>query len=215
MRKVLLVSVLLLLCLTTTKAQDFFTVKISGVSSIIVCMIDERSYSYEFNYGRSYGEVEADETGSVTLTLPHHEYEYIAMMPGMKSQHGTFYVHRRNVYFNVRFQPAPEFDGGEVPSTRKMMQEGDSAIREKQYKKARELYRLAAEDGNADGMYKFAFMLKNGVGGKKDKLAAYYWLERAVEHGHPYAPMRLDNFDQKWRWTLYSVMWGKGGKCIN
>lgn len=90
MRKVLLVSVLLLLCLTTTKAQDFFTVKISGVSSIIDSMIDERSYSYEFNYGRSYGEVEADETGSVTLTLPNHEYEYIAMMPGMKVSTAPF-----------------------------------------------------------------------------------------------------------------------------
>lgn len=41
MKKALLVSTLSLLYMTSTMAQDFFTVKISGVSSIIISMIDE------------------------------------------------------------------------------------------------------------------------------------------------------------------------------
>jgi len=198
------------------QASNFYTANITGASSILLGKVDYDSFDYGIDHRFVYGTVYPDESGVICLNLPRGQYEYIAFRDGMKSKHGTFYISDRNIYFDVQLSPfLPELEDEEIYSSRQLVRDGNSAIDKKQYKKAREMFRQAAVDGNADGMYNFAFMLKNGVGGKRDKQMAYYWLKQALEHGHPYAGIRLDNFDQKWEWTIYSIMWGKGGKCIS
>ena len=198
------------------QSNDFYTANITGASSIMLNKVDDNSFDYGIDHRFVYGTIYPDESGVIQLNLPRGEYEYIAYRGGMKSKHGTFYIYNRNIYFDVQLSSALFESEDEVPhSSRQLVKDGNSAIDKKEYKKAREMFRLAALDGNADGMYNFAFMLKNGVGGKKKKDVAYYWLKQALEHGHPYAGKRIEEFNQKWRWTIYSVAWGKGGKCIS
>lgn len=49
---------------------------------------------------------------------------------------------------------------------------------------ALDLYRKAAVQGDADGMFGLGTMLVSGEGGKKDVAAGRVWIEKAAERGH-------------------------------
>ena len=57
------------------------------------------------------------------------------------------------------------------------------------------LYRLAAERGNAKSQYKYAEFLASGTaGGKPDLLAALPWYRRAADQGNVQALFRMGEF---------------------
>lgn len=183
---------------------DFYVANITGASSIMLNKVDYRSFDYGIDHRFVYGTVYPDESGNFRLNLPRGEYEYIAYGDGMRSKHGTFYISNRDISFDVQLSVITSASEDELRSSRQMVHDGNSAINEKEYKKARELFRLAAIDGNADGMYNYAFMLKNGVGGRTDKEQAFFWLKEALRHGHYAAEERLQYFNEKWRWGVSS-----------
>ena len=61
---------------------------------------------------------------------------------------------------------------------------------------------IAAEAGDADGMYAYAHMCYNGMGGSKNKNHAYVYMKMALEHGHPYAADKLEHFKNKYQWMF-------------
>lgn len=193
---------------------DFHVANITGASSIMLNKVDYGSFDYGINHRFVYGTVYPDESGVIHLNLPRGEYEYIAYGDGMESKHGTFYISNRDTYFDVKLSPnAIVFEEEGLYSSRQLVHDGNTAISEKEYKKAREMFRQAAIEGNADGMYNYAFMLKNGVGGCKDKGHAFFWLKQALAHGHYTAEQRLDYFNEKWSWGKASG-YGKPSKFI-
>jgi TPR repeat protein len=54
---------------------------------------------------------------------------------------------------------------------------------------AAQYYRLAAEQGNADGLYGLAVLYISGEGIPRDPVAAREWMLKAAQAGHPNAPM--------------------------
>lgn len=56
---------------------------------------------------------------------------------------------------------------------------------------ALELYRRAAEQGNADGMYGLGHLYANGDGVAQDNEQAVHWYTRAAEAGHDHAMLTL------------------------
>jgi len=58
-------------------------------------------------------------------------------------------------------------------------------------KRANELYRKAAEKGNAQAMWNLGVNHLGTKGGKRDTGEALYWLKRASEHGHALATWAL------------------------
>ncbi len=52
-------------------------------------------------------------------------------------------------------------------------------------------YRLAAEQGDAEGQYEMAAMLASGQGGRKDDFEAVRWLRKAADQGYLRAQNRL------------------------
>lgn len=183
---------------------DFYVANITGASSVMLNKVDNRSFDYGIDHRFVYGTIYPNESNAFRLNLPRGEYEYIAYKDGRKAKHGTFYISNRDVYFDVQLNIIARSTDDEIRSSRQMVHDGNSAIYEKEYKKARELFHLAAIDGNADGMYNYAFMLKNGVGGRKDKEQAFFWLKEALRHGHYTAEERLRHFNEKWRWGVSS-----------
>lgn len=193
-------------------SDNFYIVNITGAESILLNKVDYNSFDYGIDHSFVYGTVYPNQNGVISLNLPRGQYEYIAEAHEMRSQHGTFYVSNRNINFDVVFRQVATAQQ-ELQSTRQMVRDADKCIDNKKYKQARELYFMAALDGNADAMYCLAFMLKNGVGGGKDKRQAVFWLQQALAHGHYAAQDRLEYFHEKWRWGLISG-WKKARKFI-
>ena len=208
MTKELIACYFLLLCAGSVHAQQndgFYNVTITGASSIMLNQIDERSFNYGIDHPFVYGIIYANESGNIRLNLPKGQYEYIAEKEGMRAKHGTFYISTQDIAFDVHLNHvASGVEDESLRSSRQMVHDGDLAIGRNDYKRARDLFRQAAVDGHADGMYQYAFMLKNGVGGQKDKEQAVFWLKEALSHGHYYAEYRLQYFDEKWRWGVSS-----------
>lgn len=214
--KSIAIAVGLLLFSTSMRGQrseNFFTANITGASSILLNLVDERSFDYGIDHRFVYGDVYPDESGVIHLNLPNGEYEYIANRDGMRSKHGTFYISGRDIYFDVKLNSFANGTEEALRSSRQLVHNGNRAIDEKKYKEAREMFRVAAINGNADGMYSYAFMLKNGIGGRTDKEQAVFWLKEAFSHGHYYAEYRLQFFDEKWRWGVASG-YSKASKFI-
>ena len=215
--KIIVMIFSFLLTSTSMKGQngaDFYTANITGASSIILNKVDYNSFDYGINHRFIYGTIYPDNSGVIHLNLPRGQYEYIAEQDGMRSKHGTFYISGRDIYFEVHLSPTElNTEDNGIRSSRQLVKDGNSFIDKKEYKKARELFYQAAIDGNADGMYNYAFMLKNGVGGRTDKEQAFFWLKEALTHGHYAAEQRLQYFNEKWRWGVASG-YGKASKFI-
>ena len=198
----------------TVKGQaDFYVANISGASSIMLNDVDYRSFDYGIDHRFVYGTVCPNESGVIRLNLPRGQYEYIAEADGMRSKHGTFYISGKDLYFDVQLSPLDPGTENELRSSRQLVKDANDAITKEDFNKARELFYQAALDGNADGMYSYAFMLKNGVGGKSSKKEALSWLEQALSHGHFAAQQRIDFFKEKWDWGE-SYGYGKPKKFI-
>lgn len=184
---------------------DFYVANISGASSIELNDVDYRSFDYGIDHRFVYGTIYPNESGVIRLNLPRGQYEYIAEGEGMRSKHGTFYISNNDLYFDVQLEPLESGkENNQIHSSRQLVKDANEAINQNDYKKAREMFCQAALDGNADGMYSYAFMLKNGYGGRTDKQQALFWLQQAVSHGHYYAQERIDYFNQKWKWGVSS-----------
>lgn len=56
------------------------------------------------------------------------------------------------------------------------------------------LFRMAAEQGNAEAQYKLAVMLDKGMGTFENPKEALTWYKRAAEHGHAGAENNIGNF---------------------
>ncbi|CCQ10082.1 hypothetical protein PALB_9470 [Pseudoalteromonas luteoviolacea B = ATCC 29581] len=61
-----------------------------------------------------------------------------------------------------------------------------------EYEEARAAFKLAADKGDSWGQYNFAQMLRDGVGGEVDNLAAIKWFKKSHERGHPNAQEELE-----------------------
>ena len=213
--KQITVSIAVFLFAITTKGQsaDFYIANISGASSILLNNVDYRSFDYSIDHRFVYGTIYPNELGVIRLNLPRGQYEYIAEADGMRSKHGTFYISCKDLYFDVQLTPLKPDEEDELRSSRQLVKDGNDAISQEEFKKARELFHQAALDGNADGMYSYAFMLKNGIGGSSNKEEALSWLEDALSHGHYAAQQRIENFKKKWDWGL-SLGYGRPKKFI-
>ena len=215
MMKQITVIIALFLSAISVKGQsaDFYVANISGASSIVLNQVDYRSFDYGIDHRFVYGTIYPNESGVIRLNLPRGQYEYIAEADGMRSKHGTFYISGKDLYFDVQLTPLDPGTEDELRSSRQLVKDGNDAVTQEDFKKARELFYQAALDGNADGMYNYAFMLKNGVGGRTDKEQAFFWLKEALTHGHYAAEQRLQYFNEKWRWGVASG-YGKASKFI-
>lgn len=195
-------------------SDNFYIVNITGAESILLNKVDYNNSDYGIDHKFVYGTIYPNEAGIICLNLPRGQYEYIAEGDGIIPQHGTFYISNRNIKFDLCLRPSISYNEDRLQSTRLMVRDANTSIDNKKYKEARKLFKLAAEDGNADGMYCLAFMLKNGVGGKKDRKQAVFWLQQAYNHGHYAAQDRLEYFHEKWKWGYMSIAWGKSRKYI-
>lgn len=213
--KQLSVIIALFFSAITVKGQsaDFYVANISGASSIVLNQVDYRSFDYGIDHRFVYGTIYPNESGVIRLNLPRGQYEYIAEADGMRSKHGTFYISGKDLYFDVQLTPLDPGTEDELRSSRQLVKDGNDAVTQEDFKKARELFYQAALDGNADGMYSYAFMLKNGIGGSTNKKEALSWLEQALSHGHYAAQQRIDYFKDKWDWGE-SYGYGKPKKFI-
>jgi TPR repeat protein len=63
----------------------------------------------------------------------------------------------------------------------------ESAYTERDYQRAADSYRKAAENGSGYGMYMLGSMYADGQGVSRDKKEAVRWMERAAEKGYPAA----------------------------
>lgn len=74
---------------------------------------------------------------------------------------------------------------------------GNSAIVEKNPKKAARLYEKAAKGGNPEAAYRFALMLEHGRGVDRDILTALEFFKSAADKGYPMAIWKMGRFYEK------------------
>lgn len=196
----LFLAFILLLGVMTSYAQysdDNYTVNITGVPYIILDYVynpgenSDHSFDMDNNLGTYY----PGDDGVISIPLKRGHYQYMAVWDGRKMLNGSFYIDRRNVYFKVRYFP-PYFG----IDSRKALDKGYQYFNDKKKKDARKMFYIAAEAGDADGMYAYAHMCYNGMGGSKNKNHAYVYMKMALEHGHPYATDKLEHFKNKYQW---------------
>ncbi len=221
MEKTTLLFVFLIGILTTAvslSAQNerVYTVKISGASQLKIDKeVDYDHIYFNLDHPFAYDPIYPDASGVFFLELPAGSYEYVAYKKGMKTIHGSFYLFDRNLCFKILMRPLYSGESSEdVCSSFKMFHDGNASIIDEEYDKARDFFRQGAESGEVSCMYNYAFMLKNGVGGKRDRKQAYFWLVQAYEHGHYNAEKRLVEFNKKWKWGYTSCL-GKSWKDIH
>ena len=78
-----------------------------------------------------------------------------------------------------------------MESVEKLMQLANEARDAKDYEKALEYYRQAAEQGNGEAMNELGDFYKMGKGVEKDTTQAIYWFEKSVETGEALAMLNL------------------------
>lgn len=178
-----------------------YTVNITGVSCITLLGPDYQEtnpYDQEttpFNYENNLGKYYPDSDGVIHIELKRGYYEYVTGRNGMN---GSFYITTRNVYFEIlELDPLCGID------SRKLLYEAHRCLSNKQRKKARELFQIAADAGNVKAMFEYSRMCKNGIGGSKNKNHAYHYMNEALKHGHSMASYMLENFDDKRLWMGY------------
>lgn len=76
-------------------------------------------------------------------------------------------------------------------NTTEIFENASMALLDKDYKKARTLFRKAAESGHRDAMFELGRMYLAGDGVLIDNDAAYRWIRPAAEQGHPRAQYSL------------------------
>lgn len=203
--KQLFTIVVLLLTTITTHGQysdDTYTVNITGVSSIVLLGQDYQNTSLfdqeanPFNYASNMGTYYPDTDGVIRIELKKGYYEYIT---GKQGLNGSFYISNRNVYFDI--MELPPLCG---INTRKVIFDAYRCLSNKEKKKARELFQIAADAGNVKAMFDYSRMCYNGMGGGKNKNHAYHYMNEALKHGHHFAAEMLENFNNKrfWKWYL-------------
>lgn len=133
--------------------------------------------------------------GTISLALPPGYYHYLATSPGKKSQNGSFFIHSRKANMDTRFEirlMAP--DPGcscDAYDSEKLVSKGYDLLYDKEKKKARKVFYVAAMEGNATAMWKYAQMCEEGIGGRKNKNHATYWYRQAASHGESYAEAKV------------------------
>ncbi len=201
-----LISIIVLLLSTITAqgqyANNTYTVNIPGVSSIILFYPSDYDASRSsseagpFDGANIMGTYYSDIDGVIRIELTKGYYEYITEKNGMN---GSFLISDRNVYFNIlELPPLFSIDTGKVLS------QAYQYLSNKQKKRARELFQIAADAGNVKAMFTYARMCYNGMGGGKNKNNAYHCIVEAQKHGDSIASYFLENFKDKriWKWHL-------------
>lgn len=133
--------------------------------------------------------------GTISLALPPGYYHYLATSPGKKSQNGSFFIHSRKANMDTNFEvrlitPDPGCSCNAYDSE-KLVYKGYDLLYEKEKKKARKVFYVAAMEGNATAMWKYAQMCEEGIGGKKNKNHATYWYRQAASHGESYSEAKV------------------------
>lgn len=177
--------------------DDTYTVNITGAPCIMLDNVYRGNSDHSFDMDNNLGTYYPDDDGVIRVSLKKGFYQYLVLWNGEKPQNGTFYITNRNVYFDIRYFP-PYFG----VDTRKTLDKGYMYFNSKKKKDARKLFYITAESGDADGMYAYAHMCYNGMGGKKNKYHAKLYMQKALEHGHPYAADKLEHFKEKYQWIF-------------
>lgn len=198
----ILLTIVLLMGAMSSYAQntnDTYTVNITGAPCIMLDYVyrpgenSDHSFDMDNNLGTYY----PDNDGVIRIPLERGFYQYLVIWKSGKPLNGSFYISNRNVYFEIRYLP-PYFG----VDSRKALDLGYQYFNEKKKKEARNMFFIAAEAGDADGMYAYAHMCYNGMGGKKNKNHAYVYMKMALEHGHPDAADKLEYFNNKYQWMF-------------
>lgn len=177
--------------------NDTYTVNITGAPCIMLDYVYRGNSDHSFDMDNNLGTYYPDDDGVIRISLKRGFYQYLVIWKNGKPLNGSFYIGSRNVYFEIRYLP-PYFG----LDSRKALDLGYKYFNEKKKKEARSMFYAAAEAGDADGMYAYAHMCWNGMGGKKNKNHAYVYMKMALEHGHPVAAKKLDHFKEKYQWIF-------------
>ena len=91
-------------------------------------------------------------------------------------------------------------DGAPAPtSASQLVETGKRELRAKRYDAARDAFRKAAEQGDAEAAYQLGVMCHNGEGAEKDDAQAVEWHQKAAEQGHAKAQNALGRmYDKGW-----------------
>lgn len=198
----LILTIALLLGAMSLYAQyngDTYTVNITGAPCIMLDYVYRpgENTDHSFDMDNNLGTYYPDDDGIIRIPLKRGQYQYLVMWENSKPLNGSFYINSRNIYFKIRYLP-PYFG----VDCRKALDKGYQYFNERKKKEARNMFYIAAEAGDADGMYAYAHMCYNGMGGGKNKNHAYVYMKMALEHGHPYAADKLEHFKNKYQWIF-------------
>ena len=134
--------------------------------------------------------------GTISLALPPGYYQYIAYAPGKKSVNGSFYIRNYAANLDTSFDivllsPDRGCDIYDAFDGEALVRKGYDLLYNKKKKDARKVFFVAAKEGNATAMWKYAEMCEEGIGGKKNKNHATYWYRQAAKHGESYAEAKV------------------------
>jgi len=191
--KKIFVFTMLLLSIIKVQGQLY---TVSMIGAFCVTLYENRMY---FNDDNILGTYYQDENGIIRINLGPGCYQYIATERGTtKGMNGSFYVNRN---IDIEIHMIPELYGIE---TERCNYKAYQLLQDGKKKKARELYLVSAQAGNVSAMFNLARMLYNGMGGRKDKAQAYYWMTEAMKRGNTNANRMLEKFEDKyfWKWNI-------------
>ena len=133
--------------------------------------------------------------GTISLALPPGYYQYIAYAPGNKSVNGSFFIRSYSANLDTSFDvillsPDRGCDIYDAFDGEALVRKGYELL-DKKKKDARKVFYVAAMEGNATAMWKYAQMCEEGKGGRKNKNHATYWYQQAAKHGESYAEAKV------------------------
>ncbi|MDO4167933.1 MAG: tetratricopeptide repeat protein [Eubacteriales bacterium] len=79
----------------------------------------------------------------------------------------------------------------DLKTGQKAYEKGVTCVREKNYAKAGEFFRIAAMAGDSDGQFNYGVTVSNGEGCEIDELEGAFWYWEAAKHGNSKAMMNL------------------------